>query len=269
MKLVVEYNSEGRSAVTAVLIVLAIAATAAPVHADAQTAEDLYAQGKVAYDHGDWTTAIERWRASYQLSGEVGLLFNLAQAERQSGDCQGAIAAYRRYLAADADEASEQHKLAEDLARELESKCSAAAPPKTAPATDLRPRSGGQLNSAGGLNDPEDRADRGRTLKIAGIATAGSGIALVTTGLIYGHRAQSIGADVTNACSVSCDWAAWKDKDAEGRRDATIGRVLDGVGIAGIVGGAVLYYVGVRRSTVTVSPRGGDGGAVVSWSGSW
>jgi hypothetical protein len=242
------------------LIILTIVATAVVASAQTPTApsaEDLYAQGQAAYDRADWPTAVSKWKASFQLSGENDLLFNIAQAERQAGDCPSALANYRRYVGADADPTSDQHKIANDWVRDLETLCS---PP---------PPMGVQPKLAPELTGHKDRALPGRTLKISGIAISGGGIAILATGLFYGHRAQTIADQVTNACHTSCDWAAWQDKDAGGRSDATIGRVLDGIGVATIVGGSVLYYLGVRQGTVTVEPHTREGGAVLSWSGSW
>lgn len=259
-----------KTALMPLLILFAVVATTTAAHADSPSAEDLYARGQIAYDRADWTTAITSWKASYQLSGEAGLLFNIAQAQRQSGDCPGALATYHQYLRDDGDTASEQHRLAEDFERELAAKCPVAVQPQptTTPQPDPQPNLGRGLNSVDQLNDRNDQP--GRSLKIAGLVTGGAGIAVLATGLVFGHRSQSIASEVTNACRTSCDWAAWKDKDAEGRRDATVGRVLDGVGMAGIVGGAVLYYVGARESSVTIAPRSPEGGgAVVSWSGTW
>ncbi|HSX22364.1 MAG TPA: hypothetical protein VLE97_06265 [Gaiellaceae bacterium] len=250
------------------IIVTAIVLGASVARADT-SAEDLYAQGQVAYDRGDWQTAIARWTASYELSGEVALLFNVAQAQRQAGDCPAATATYRRYVEADADTASEQHKLAQGFLRELAATCPPA--PVSKQAGDhgaTQGNLGPQLNSSARLNDHNDRP--GRALKIGGLVTGGAGVALLATGLVFGHNSQSIASEVTSACSTSCDWATWKDKDAAGRRDATIGRVLDGVGAAGLATGLVLYYAGVRQSgTLGLAPVGREGGAVVSWGGSW
>ncbi len=242
------------------------------------TAEDLYAEGQAAYNRADWTTAVARWQASYQLSGEVGLLFNVAQAQRQSGDCVGALANYRRFVAADPEPTSEQHKLAEDLARELEFKCEEPTSPPTAPSVTRPTRAppdrpadqGERLKVTDGLGDREDQGDRpGRGLKVAGLVVGGAGVGTFATGLVLGHHASSIGDEVTGACRTTCDWTAWKDKDAAGRRDAAVGRALDVAGVAGIAGGAALYYLGVRQGAVTVSPRSREGGAVISWSMSW
>jgi hypothetical protein len=252
-----------------VLIIAAIAALEMTAIADGPTAEDLYSQGQAAYDKADYQTAIAKWQASFDLSGESGLLFNLAQAKRLAGDCAGAFVTYRRFMDADADHGSEQHQLAEDFARELAVTCKPPAPVKPA---DPQPPLDAGLNLGDRLNSPNDRGPRdrgsGRTMRVAGLVTGGTGIAVIATGLLIGSHAQTLSGEVTDACRTSCDWAAQKDKDAAGRRDATIGRVLDVAGAAAIAGGAVMYYLGVRERGVTVAPKP-EGGAVLSWSGSW
>ena len=234
-------------------------------------AEDLYTEGQAAYDHADYKAAAAKWQASYDLSNESGLLFNLAQAKRLSNDCAGATATYRRFVAADADEASEQHKLAEDLVRELEGKCPekpAVVPP---PKVVNHPTLDDTLNLGAGINDRKSgRTRSGRTWKIAGLVTGSVGVAAIAVGLGLGHHGASIGEEITAACQPGCDWDdALKDKDARGRRAVSIGKALDAVGVAAIAGGAVFYYLGVRQNALAVSPIPHDDGAVISWSGSW
>jgi hypothetical protein len=234
------------------------------------SAEDLYAEGQAAYDRADYKAAAAKWQASYDLSKASELLFNLAQAKRLAGDCLGARATYRRFVTAgDVDPTSEQHKLAEDLARELEGQCpeqksAAVLPPKIVNDPTLDDR----LNLHAGRNDRESEHERsGRTWKIAGIVTGGIGIVTIAVGLGLGHHGSSIGDEITAACATSCDWAALKDKDVRGRRAVAIGKTLDAVGVTAIAGGAVFYYLGIRQGTLTVAPA--RGGSVVSWSGSW
>jgi hypothetical protein len=242
--------SDCRPGVKLVLIIAVLAliegsATAAP------TSETLYNEGQAAYDHADYATAIVKWSASYDLSGANDLLFNLAQARRLSGDCGGALATYKRFIAN--DPTSEQRPLADDFVRELKPQCRAQAsiqalivdPPVTRP---------------------------GQRLRLAGLVSGG-GIVLIATGLGLGHHAQSIGDEVTRACVTSCDWTVLKDKDAAGRRDAAIGYALDTVGVAAIVGGAILYYLGSnRKDDVHITPltaRTHESGMILSWSRPW
>jgi tetratricopeptide (TPR) repeat protein len=239
-----------------ILIVLATLATlrGAARADDPSPAEILYEEGQSAYKRADYAAAVAKWQASYDLSGESGLLFNLAQAYRLSGDCGRGLATYKRFIAA--DPTADQRPLAEDFTRELERTCTkqtAVVPPAPKPAPSYS----------------VDRDTRpGRTLRIAGLATGGTGVAVLATGLLFGHHAQAIGGEVTDACVTSCDWTVQKSKDAAGRRDATIGYALDVVGVAAIAGGAVMYYLG-SKSTVTVTPTPRESGAVVSWRGSW
>lgn len=254
------------------LTVLIVAIVALETAAFAQpSAEGLYAEGQAAYDRSDFTTAVTKWQASYDLSKETALLFNLAQAKRLSGDCVGALVTYRHFIVADTDPTSEQHKLADDLVRELEGTCPEQQPAVVPPPRIAdHPKLDRALNSAAGLNDHEsDRTRSASTWKIAGLVTGGVGVATIAVGLGLGHHGASIGEEITAACQAGCDWAALKDKDARGRSEVTIGKALDVVGVAAIAGGAVLYYLGVRQGAVTIAPRSGESGAVVSWSGSW
>jgi tetratricopeptide (TPR) repeat protein len=248
----------------ALVILLALAALEAAARADdptAPTAEILYTEGQAAYDHADYPTAIAKWQASYELSGESTLLFNLAQAYRLSGDCVSAFSTYKRFIAI--DPTADQRVLAEDLVRELEPKCGERPTPiveRTGPLPIVVDRP---------IVHEHERQRPGRRLKATGLTTGGAGIALLASGLLLGHHASALGDQVTTACASGCDWSAEKDKDATGRRDATIGYALDGLGAAAIVGGAVLYYLSDHEHGIAVSPRPREGGAVVTWSTSW
>jgi tetratricopeptide (TPR) repeat protein len=210
------------------------------------SAEVLYTQGKAAYDAAAYATAIDKWTEAYSLSGAPGLLFNLAQAYRLNGDCIHALSSYRRFVEADAK--SEQRSLADEFIAELQPACSATS---STPHVD-RPN-----------------AEPGRTLRAAGLALGGGGVVVLVAGLAVGHHASTLGDEVSHACATSCVWDEQRSKDSAGRRDAAIGYVLDGVGVAAIAGGAIMYYLGGRRNAVMIEPRPRDGGVVVTWSGAW
>lgn len=228
------------------------------------SAEDLYSQGEEAFNRHDYATAIDKWQASYDLSHEPLLLFNLAHAYRLSGDCPRALKEYKRFVAA--DPLAQEHALAMKLSQEMEDKCGAPTP-----ATGHQPSTPDEITrSAFAPTTHEDRQGRtGSALKISGLLLGGVSVLTIATGLYLGHNAQSIGDEVTAACRVSCDWAAWKDSDAKGQRYATIGRGLVVGGAVGIAGSAVLYYLGIHQGSLTIEPSARGGGAAVSWSGSW
>ena len=249
------------------LIIAAITALESTAAADPPTAEDstsstpesLYTEGQTAYDRTDYATAIARWHAAYELSGEPSLLFDVAQAQRLSGDCSAALETYEHFVAIDPDPTSGQHALAEDLSRELATRCGAG--PDPAPSDQAQ-----RLNLVGGLSRSKDD---GQALRIVGLATSGAGALTLTIGLGLGHHGQTLGDEVTRACTTSCDWSAQKSKDAAGRSDVAAGRALDALGGVALVGGAVACYFGYRESSLAITPRPSDGGAVVTWSGSW
>ncbi len=240
---------------------IALIALEVAAFADPPTAETLYTEGRAAYDRGDFRAAITAWNTSYELSRETELLFDLAQAYRLSGDCATAISTYDDFIACAPD--AEQRPLAEDLVRELRPKCVATKQPPV----EIKPRTASELNLVDRVDPPKYaplKQDRGRGLRIVGIATAGAGTAALAIGLALGHHARTIGDEVTRACATSCDWAAQRGKDAAGHRDATIGIVLDTVGVAAIVAGATMYYFGTRVSIATEQH-----GAAVAWGRSW
>jgi hypothetical protein len=254
------------------LVVIEIAASADPTPtAQAPVAQVLYTEGQAAFDRADYITAIAKWRASYDLSGASGLLFDIAQAMRLSDDCPGAIAAYTRFIAI--DEASDQRQIAIDFKRELESKCGIRpipAPvgmkPIPAPAPTAEPNPPRALNLANVLSRPKhEKAHTSRKLRVAGLAASGAGVAAIATGIGLGLHAQAIGNEITSTCASGCAWTALRNKDANGHRDAAIGYALDGLGAAAIVGGAIAYYLGIRGGAI--EPRGD--GAVVSWRKTW
>ena len=254
--------------ITAALVALEVVAAAEPtrspdLYADRQSPEELYAAGQAAYDRADYATAIARWQAAYRRSGASVLLFNIAQAYRLSGDCVDAIASYQKFAATDPDPTSEQRQIAAEFVRELTPTCvarSADAPPDRVPGLNVV---GGPSRTGSG----DTRA--GRALKIAGLATCGAGALSIAIGLALGHHGQTIGSAVTAACAAGCDWSAQAGNDSIGRRDASIGYALDGLGAAAIVGGTIMYYLGDRRDEIVVTPRPREGGVVISWNRTW
>lgn len=239
------------------LIIATLVALESAAFADVPTPETLFSEGQAAYDHADYTTAITKWRAAYDASGEPSLLFDVAQAQRLSGDCASALKTYQHFIVIDPDPTSDQHAIANDLSRELASKC--VTPPEP-PLPDPAP----------GLSPPKHQDSRsGRALRIGGLAAGSAGAVTLAIGLGLGHHGQTLGDEVTHACAVSCDWATQESKNSTGQRDVAIGRALDALGGATIVGGAIAYYLGYRDNGVAIAPVSRESGAVVTWSGSW
>jgi tetratricopeptide (TPR) repeat protein len=95
-----------------ILCVLAISATAAsaqrgeappaladdPVPSTDMKARKLFQAGRLAYREGQFDTAVENFRAAYELSPRAGLLFNLGMAAERARRDQEALQAYESYL---------------------------------------------------------------------------------------------------------------------------------------------------------------------------
>ena len=249
---------------TAVFLITVLAGTALEGAAfAAPSAEELFNQGKTSFAAGDYASAVARWTESYSLSQEPELLFNIAQALRHDGRCVDALAKYQRFVAV--APRSEQRPLADEFIVELRAKCDVVKAPREAPPSETLVE-----------HPPSDRlSDEKHSVgvkKIAGLAVASAGLVSFATGLGFGWRASSLGDEVTRDCSAPsppCEWSVEKVKQSDGQRDATVGRVLDVVGVAAIAAGIGLYIYGARDGDQALMIQPHSTGATMSWSGRW
>ncbi len=65
---------------------------------DKKAAADLFEKAEAQYNLGNFAGAVESYKAAYEEWPDSVLLFNIAQAYRQLGDCRQALFFYRRYL---------------------------------------------------------------------------------------------------------------------------------------------------------------------------
>ncbi|MCG8422609.1 MAG: tetratricopeptide repeat protein [Proteobacteria bacterium] len=86
-------------------------------------AKALFKQGKTQYDLGNFEEAIDVFKRAYRLSPYPNLLYNIAQAYRQMGDCQ-ALFFYKRYLSI-AGKKARNRTLVESRINELNQTCQA------------------------------------------------------------------------------------------------------------------------------------------------
>ena len=212
----------------------------------APTAETLYNDGQAAYDRQDFPAAVVGWQQSYKLSGAAGLLFNIAQAYRQNGQCKEALFTYQRFLALDPN--AEQRTLASEFVHELDPQC--GQHDVLAPAA---------LKS-------------GRTEKNVGLVVGGAGIAVLFAGIVTAHHGAALADGVTHACASSCDWSAESSVASSGHRFTTVGWTIGVVGLASILAGGTLYYLGGRASSSSgshVDVAVTSATTFVTWEGRW
>ena len=220
--------------------------------------------------------AIAEYTKAHKLGGDAEFIFYIAEAYRAKGDKARAVVEYDRYREkAPAGKNAAQalklkHILEVELRREIEKK------------SHSKSTQGEKLDREMALDDGRQPAKRravvapvtpgkdtstnsGRTLKLAGIATAGVGAVTIGVGVFFGLRAGSLASDVEDAQV----WTPELDqKFADGESAATNATIMFAVGGAAIIGGGVLYYLGHRRDAqqrrdLAVAPTAGPSSAGV------
>ena len=81
----------------ALIAVLTAASVARAQPAASAEADADYKEGRRLYDLRDWDAAIAKFKDAYKLRADAPSLFNIAQANRQKGDCPEALGFYKTY----------------------------------------------------------------------------------------------------------------------------------------------------------------------------
>jgi tetratricopeptide (TPR) repeat protein len=247
---------------------------------DEASARDHYVKGTRAYELGLYDEAIAEYMAAYKTKDDPALLFNLGQAHRLAGHTAEALRFYKTYLSKvpeavnRADVEAKIRELKELVEKQkpqpqteppavsaaaIPSPVSGPAPPgpgpeAAGPATDV----GAGGPAVGTLQStPLEKPRSGRGMKLAGIAVAASGLALVGTGIAFGVLAKQAGDQLTQLDQQRGVFDP--SKESAGQRDQVVEGVCIGVGAAAIATGAILYLLGTRAGqdapqAITVSP---------------
>jgi len=242
------------------VLLAARVASAAP-----SEAEKLYKDGQTAYDDKRYDDAITAWSKSYELSHLPGLVFNIAQAYRLHGDCEKAVETYQKFI--DLDPKSKQRAAAEGFLHELQPCKVEPPPPEPPPTPPPTPPVDTHVDVV--KQPPPPPVDHGRTKRLAGIASGAVGVVALAGGAYFGSQASSLADDVKKACANGCDYSAIKQKDSDGKSDEQLQWILFGVGAAGVAAGVALYVMGTHEHAPPVAVAPVNGGAAVTWSGSW
>jgi tetratricopeptide (TPR) repeat protein len=255
-----------RSLVLAVFMLLALRAAETradpPEPAKADLARAHYRQGEAYFRAGAFDVAAREYLEAYQAAPRPLLLFNAALAFEKAGDPATAVTYYERYLEAEpAGERGEEARARLLVLRR------AVPPTRSTPAaaTDLPPSPPIQTSVAPATHDAPveskaspmndappsvERRDTGRSLRVAGIAVLGLGVAALAAGIAWGVESNQLADDATEAIHKGdpARAARLQDDFSTARRSMTIAYVAAAT-LAG--GGTVLYYFGRRRATIT------------------
>jgi tetratricopeptide (TPR) repeat protein len=266
-----------------VLLVIAMAITLAPVVAAGATpnaekkAHAHYQAAQGFFTAGDFEHAIIEFKAAYELAPRPLLLYNLGSAYRRLGAETGAIEdkrlaldSYRRYLTAEpkGKAAGDARAYATELEAEIAALEAArppppvvAEPPPRPPVALAAPEPQPTGVPAPAPVDLPTQPKSGASFRIAGIATASVGVALVGTGVYFALKARSAQDDLT-ALQSGGAWSQSKyDDGTSANRNMYI---CLGVGGAAIAAGTIFYFVLGRDEPRSIAVVPGVGSLAVS-----
>jgi iron complex outermembrane receptor protein len=214
-----------------------------------------YNEGIAAYKIQDYDAAIVHFRESYLLDPSPNLLFNIARAYQMKGDPVQALTFYKQFVkdAPDDPTAPKVRIRIEELEKEVAERKRQQQPPPPQPLPDPKPRAAAPMPAP----TPVDAAPRhsGRAHKIAGLATAGAGVALVATGVVFALQASAAQQQLDDARAAHEPWSdALAATDSEGRTDSQIATITLAAGAVAAVAGGVMFALGVHQDRVRVVP---------------
>jgi len=220
-------------------------------------ARELAEQGRELHDAGDYAGAAARFQQAYALAPSPGLLFNLAQDYRLSGDCEDAAIMYRRFLAT--DPSPQQRTVAEQHLDKV-AKCArptlavqTVTPPPAAPDHPADAR--------------RDRSKNPRIEKDVGLGFAIAGGAALVGAAYFAYRAHDDQEKVSKGYDMGTPWPQLADTDADGHRSQRDAMILGIGGGVSLATGAALYMLGVKheRAAIAVTPSAGGAKVAVTW----
>jgi hypothetical protein len=224
-------------------------------------------EAKKACLSGKADRGIELLAEMYAETNDPTYIYNQGRCFEQNGRAPEALTRFREYLRKSPNMAAEDKAQVQAHITEMEEQARQSAP--RAPSGV----SGAGANTAGTAPaittaSAVPPSDSGHDLRVAGIATASVGVALVAGGIFFGVQTKSLETEITNDAKTG---HFSQSKYDEGQRDQLLQWIGYGVGVAALASGGLLYFFGVKRGTteagtVTAMPEllpgGGAGGSV-------
>jgi tetratricopeptide (TPR) repeat protein len=259
-----------RLSLTAAALVTVSAATSAPALAAPVDKRELDARADFAA--GRYQKAVDTFAQLFADTGDPLYLRNIGRCYQKMKRAQEATDSFQEYLLKGKNLSKSERSEIEGYIKEMQAlKASEAPPPPPPPPVVTPPPSIAPPPAAVAPppsaalpppapmppSAPPSAANDGRSWRIAGIATAAGGVALIAAGIGFGAAAQSAADDVGKKYSSSTDSA--------GKRDATLQWVGYGVGAAALATGTLLYLHGRHPDGEHASATGARSLHGVAW----
>jgi hypothetical protein len=245
------------AALLALGLALALLARGRSAAADDPTSPGARARwqaGVAAYQARDYPAAAREFEASYALEPRRATIFAWAQARRLGGDCEAAVALYRRYLETRPSRegtraAQEQIARCEQvLATESRPPEPGSAPPSPAAAPAVSPAPPPAPDGA--LADRLDRAGPApRALgDPLGLALVGTGVAALGVGGAFFWTSHSAAGDA----DVATSYERYQELHDRARQHRSIAIAATAVGSALVAGGVIRFLVVRHRAAASI-----------------
>jgi tetratricopeptide (TPR) repeat protein len=232
--------------VGAALLVVLLASHAHVARADKVAARRAYDLGVKKYNLGEYEAALDAFTTAYNEYADPSLLFNLAQCHRQLGHKEKAITLYKSYLRESDEHAANTADvkrlialLEKDLAREESTR--QAPPTSTESPVTSEPA---QNTAAPPATAERVQTSTTRTLKIAGVAVAAGGVALVAVGGAVFGLAKNANDAYLHPSDGTYSAAAESRRATYNALDKTF-VIVGGVALAA---GVTMLAIGVKKS---------------------
>lgn len=224
--------------------------------------------------NGDPTKGVKILTELFIDSNDPTYIFNQGRCFEQNNRYEEAIGRFREYLrkvtsSPNADQADAQgaQKHIEDCQAVLAkreggaSQAAAVATPQPAPVVQAQPPVApiAPKPAVAIQQQPQPAPNQGSGLRLAGIVTTAVGVAALVAGVGLNLKANGMVSDLEKRYSASDDSSS---KDTK-----TLSQVSYGAGAVLVVGGAVMYYLGIRandRITLAPTVASGSAGAVLT-----
>jgi hypothetical protein len=252
-----------------VTVVFVLSSAGVALGGDSDSAREHFVKGTRAYDLGLYDEAIAEYMTAYKIKDDPAFLFNIGQAHRLAGHPAEALRFYKTYLSKipTATNRAEVETKMSELTKHIEQQKQSAPQPAPAPPPGSRTAAAQPVeaspasapsNAASALNSasaeitqtsPGEAPRAGRGKRVAGIASAAGGLALVGAGIALGVLAKRAGEQLTQ---LDEDKGVFDpSKESAGRRDQVLSVVFVSVGAAAVATGAILYVLGIRSDQET------------------